>query len=391
MHYIYVDGSSGISGDMMLGALLDLGADVSVFKEKMSTLDLPVEISVKETKRSSLRALKVDVEVRRKEELTRKWSDIETLIKKSVFSQAVKENSLNIFKTLFKAESKVHGHSFQECHLHEAGADDAIIDIVGTCFLIENLKISDIFSSPLNIGAGSVNTSHGILPVPPPAVAEILSSIPVYSAGVKEELTTPTGAAIILTMAKKFLSFPELCYKKIGCGAGGRDFPGFPNILRLFYGESKNFSSEKKLFQIETNIDDANPQILALFLEKAFKMGALDVFFTPIIMKKNRLATKITILTTSEKINTLVQAVFEETTSIGVRYFPVERRILERSIKKINVLGEELDVKVSLLKGKEVNIQPEFSVCRKIAEKKQVPVKKIIELAISEYNKIRKN
>jgi uncharacterized protein (TIGR00299 family) protein len=391
MNYIYVDGSAGISGDMMLGALLDLGADVSLFKEKMSTLGLPVKISVKETKRSSLRALKVDVEVMRKEKLTRKWSDIEALIKKSVFSQGIKENSLNIFKTLFKAESKVHGHSFQETHLHEAGADDAIIDIVGTCFLIEKLEISDIFSSPLNLGAGSVNTSHGILPVPPPAVAEILSSIPVYSAVVKEELTTPTGAAIISTMAKKFLSFPELCYKKIGCGAGGRDFPGFPNILRLFYGERKNFSSEKKLFQIETNIDDANPQILAFFLEKAFEMGALDVFFTPIIMKKNRLATKITILTTFEKMNTLVQAVFAETTSIGVRYFPVERRILERSIKKIKVLGEELDVKVSLLKGKEVNIQPEFSVCRKIAEKKQVPVKKIIELAINEYNKIRKN
>ena len=145
-------------------------------------------------------------------------------------------------------------------------------------------------------------------------------------------------------MARKFLSFPELCYKKIGCGAGGRDFPGFPNILRLFYGESKNFNSEKKLFQIETNIDDANPQILAFFLEKAFEMGALDVFFTPIIMKKNRLATKITILTTFEKMNTLVQAVFAETTSIGVRYFPVERRILERSIKKINVLenGENI-------------------------------------------------
>ncbi len=391
MNYIYVDGSAGISGDMMLGALLDLGADVSVFKEKMGTLGLPVKISVKETKRSSLRALKADVEVRRKEKLNRKWSDIEALIKKSVFSQDVKENSLKIFKTLFIAESKVHGYSFQECHLHEAGADDAIIDIVGTCFLIENLKISDIFSSPLNVGAGSVNTSHGILPVPPPAVAEILSSIPVYSAGVKEELTTPTGAAIISTMARKFLSFPELRYKKIGCGAGGRDFPGFPNIMRLFYGESKSFSSEKKLFQIETNIDDANPQILAFFLEKAFEMGALDVFFTPIIMKKNRLATKITILATFEKMNTLVQAVFAETTSIGVRYFPVERRILERSIKKIKVLGEELDVKVSLLKGKEVNIQPEFSVCRKIAEKKQVPVKKIIELAINEYNKIRKN
>jgi len=391
MQYIYIDGSAGISGDMMLGALLDLGADVSLFKEKMSTLGLPVKISVKETKRSSLRALKADVEVMRKEKLTRKWSDIEALIKKSAFSQGIKENSLNIFKTLFKAESKVHGHSFQQTHLHEAGADDAIIDIVGTCFLIEKLEISDIFSSPLNLGAGNVNTSHGILSVPPPAVAEILRGIPVYSARVKEELTTPTGAAIISTMAKKFLSFPELCYKKIGCGAGGRDFPGFPNILRLFYGESKNFSSEKKLFQIETNIDDANPQILAFFLEKAFEMGALDVFFTPIIMKKNRLATKITILTTFEKMNMLVQAVFAETTSIGVRYFPVERRILERSLKKIKVLGEELEVKVSLLKGKEVNIQPEFSGCRKIAEKKQVPVKKIIELAISEYDKIRKN
>ncbi|UCC41660.1 MAG: nickel pincer cofactor biosynthesis protein LarC [Candidatus Aminicenantes bacterium] len=382
MKYIYLDAIAGLSGDMILGALLDLGISPSLFRKKMSELKIPVEIQIRKTKRASLQALKVDVKVKPKKTSPRKWSDIEALIKKSSFSAVVKKNALSIFKKLFEAEALVHGHKFQEAHLHEAGADDAIVDILGCCFLVEALNISQIYSSPLNLGSGWVKASHGTLPVPPPAVAELLKKIPVYSAWVKEELVTPTGAAIVAALVKKFIPFPEITYEKIGCGAGNRDFHEFPNILRVFYGDLSEFREDKKIGMIEANIDDSNPQVLASFFDKAFQAGALDVFFTPIIMKKNRLATKLTVLSEIGKIDSLIREIFRETSSIGVRYFPVERRTLERKIKKISVLGEKVAIKVSYLDGKEVNVQPEFSHCLKLAKKNKLPVKEIIQLAL---------
>lgn len=387
MKYVYLDASAGLSGDMVLAALLDLGVSPSFFKKEMADLKLGVDIQIKETKRASLRGLKVDVQLKAKKSIERRWEDVETLIKKSHFSSSVKKNSLAIFKNLFQAEAAVHGHDFEEAHLHEAGADDAIVDIVGTCFLVEVLGISEIYSSPLNVGQGWVKTSHGTLPVPPPAVAELLKGIPVYSAWAKEELVTPTGAAIVSTLAKKFISFPEICYEKIGCGAGARDFPNFPNMLRAFYGKSEEFQAEKKVYLVETTIDDSSPQILAAFFDKAFELGALDVFFTPVFMKKNRLATKLTVLAETDKMDSLIQAIFKETSSIGVRYFPVERRVLERKIKKVSILGEDVAIKVSCLEGKEVNVQPEFSDCLKLAKKKGLPLKEIIRLALDESSK----
>lgn len=384
MKYIYLDASAGISGDMMLGALLDLGANATEFREKMTSLKLPVDIVIKEVKRSSLRAKKVNIKVKH-HHIHRKWEDIETLIQSSAFSIAVKKQSLAIFRRLFEAESQVHGQKFQETHLHEAGADDALIDIIGTCFLAEKLNIREFYSSPLNVGSGSVKTSHGVLPVPPPAVVELLQGIPIYSAHAQVELVTPTGAAIISTLAQQFTSLPELCYEKVGCGAGGRNFSDFPNILRVFYGESLNFTSNKSLFQIETNIDDANPQILADFIDQALAKGALDVFLTPVVMKKNRLASKLTVMTEANKLDTLIQSIFTNTTSIGVRYFPIERRVLDRNLIKVKVLGEEVTVKVSCLEGKEMTIAPEYSDCRRVAQKKHIPVKKVIELALHEY------
>lgn len=387
MKYVYLDASAGLSGDMVLAALLDLGVSPSFFKKEMADLKLGVDIQIKETKRVSLRGLKVDVQLKAKKSIERRWEDVETLIKKSHFSSSVKKNSLAIFKNLFQAEAAVHGHDFEEAHLHEAGADDAIVDIVGTCFLVEVLGISEIYSSPLNVGQGWVKTSHGTLPVPPPAVAELLKGIPVYSAWAKEELVTPTGAAIVSTLAKKFIPFPEICYEKIGCGAGARDFPNFPNMLRAFYGKSEEFQAEKKVYLVETTIDDSSPQILAAFFDKAFELGALDVFFTPVFMKKNRLATKLTVLAETDKMDSLIQAIFKETSSIGVRYFPVERRVLERKIKKVSILGEDVAIKVSCLEGKEVNVQPEFSDCLKLAKKKGLPLKEIIRLALDEFSK----
>jgi uncharacterized protein (TIGR00299 family) protein len=387
MKYCYFDASTGLSGDMILGALLDLGVSSTLFKEKMNELGLPANIQITETKRASLRGLKVDVLVERKRTGARKWTDIEALLKGSPFSPSVKKKALAIFKNLFKAEAKVHGNKFSQTHLHEIGADDAIIDILGSCFLAEVLNISEFYSSPLNLGAGSIKSSHGILPVPPPATAELLKNVPVYSAWVKEELVTPTGAAIVSTLVKKFISFPEMAYEKIGHGAGSKDFPGIANILRVFYGEKERFKAEKEVYTIEANIDDSNPQVLASFFDKAMKSGALDVFFTPVLMKKNRLATKLTVLATADKIDFLINTIFKETSSIGVRYYPVERRVLEREIKKVKILGEDVGIKISYLEGEEVNVQPEFTDCLRLAKKRERPVKEITQLALMEYLK----
>jgi uncharacterized protein (TIGR00299 family) protein len=387
MKYIYFDASSGLSGDMTLGALLDLGVSHDLFKKQMKGLGLAVEITIKETKRSSLRGLKVDVYVDEKKKVTRKWHDIEEIIQKSPFSAVVKEKSLAVFKRLFEAESRVHGHDFHTAHLHEAGADDAIIDIVGSCFLLDHLKVDKLYSSPLNVGQGWVKTSHGSLPVPPPAVAELLKDIPVYSAYAKTELVTPTGAALVSSLAEKYIPFPEITYERIGCGAGSRDFPNIPNILRVFYGDKTAFKAEKKIYQIEANIDDSSPQVLAGFFDTALSLGALDVNFTPITMKKNRMATKLTLLTEVDKLDELIEAVFKETTSIGVRYYPVERRALERRIIAVTVSGVKIPIKVAYLKGEEVNVQPEYADCLKLAKKNKVPVQKIMELALRAYAK----
>jgi len=391
MKFIYFDASSGLSGDMILGALLDLGVSSSLFKEKMAGLKLPVDIRVKETKRTSLRALKVDVLVKKQKSAPRKWSDIETFIKKSPFSPSVQKKSLAIFKSLFQAEAKVHGHKFQEAHLHEAGADDAIVDVVGCCFLVEVLKVNKFYSSPLNLGQGWVKTSHGRLPVPPPAVAELLKNVPVYSEHVKEELVTPTGAAIVSTLVHKFIPFPEISYERIGCGAGKKNFRDFPNILRVFYGNDKEFKADKKVYLIEANIDDSTPQVLASFFDSAFALGALDVFLTPVMMKKNRLATKLTVLAEIDRIEALINAVFQETSSIGLRYYPVHRRVLERTVKKLRVLGEEVLIKISSLEGKIVNVQPEYADCLKLAKKSGRPLKEIIQLAVKEFHNTNKN
>lgn len=385
MKYVYFDASSGLSGDMILGSLLDLGADPALFKKAMARLKLPVRIEVHEVERSHLRGLKVDVIVERKKPVTRTWADVERIIGRSPFSPGVKADARKVFKRLFEAEARVHGCPFRSAHLHEAGADDAIVDVLGFCWLTEALCIGAFYCSPLNVGEGFVRTSHGLLPVPPPAVAELLKNIPVYSAGAKEELVTPTGAAVVSTLVREFLPFPEITYGRIGCGAGSRDLPGLPNILRAFYGNIGDFEPRKKVFVIEATIDDSTPQLLAHFLELALKRGALDAFLTPVVMKKNRLATKLTLLAEVDKIDDLIEAVFRETSSIGVRFFPVERRVLERESRKVRVRGEEIGIKVSRLGGEAVNVQPEYTDCLKASERTSLPLKEVTRLALREY------
>ncbi len=385
MKYVYLDASSGVSGDMCLGALLDLGIDPALFAERMAGLRLPVGIAVRRVRRGGFAAVKVDVDVRRHDHVERNFADIEKIVLKSRFRPAVKERALTVFKKLFEAEAKVHGRRFKEAHLHEAGADDALVDVVGTAFLLDELGVADLYCSPLNVGSGWVETSHGRLAVPPPAVAELLRKAPVYAAWVESELVTPTGAAIVAALAKGFLKLPELVYDRIGRGAGTKEFPGLPNILRVYYGDAVAFDAEKSVFVVEATIDDATPQLLAHFLERAFEVGALDAALSPVVMKKNRLGTKLELLVTADRLDALVEAVFVETTSIGVRYYPVGRRVLDRRFEEVRVDGAKVGLKVASLGGRTVNVQPEYDDLLAAARKTRRPLKELSHLAVGAY------
>jgi uncharacterized protein (TIGR00299 family) protein len=387
MKYVYCDASSGLSGDMALGALLDLGVDPALFKERMAGLRLPTEITVRRVRRGGFAAVKVDIEIHGHEHIERTYADVERIILKSRFAPAVKDRALTIFKRLFEAEAKVHGRRFKEAHLHEAGADDALVDIVGTAFLLEELGVGDVYCSPLNVGSGWVMTSHGRLPVPPPAVAELLKKAPVYSAWVESELVTPTGAAIVSALAKRFIKLPELVYDRIGRGAGAKEFPEIPNILRIYWGDTAAFDETKDVYIVEATVDDATPQLLAHFLERAFEEGALDATLTPIVMKKGRLGTKLSLLVAGGRMDALIEAVFRETTSIGVRYYPVGRRVLERKFRTVRIAGEKVGLKLAALGGRTVNVQPEYDDLLKASRKTGKPVKEIAHKAVCELHR----
>jgi len=387
MKYVYLDASSGVSGDMCLGALLDLGVEPALFKDRMAGLRLPVSITVRRVRRGGFAALKVDVAVRNDGPHERNLDDVERVIGKSRLAPAVKDRARSVFTRLFEAEAKVHGRKVKEAHLHEAGADDALVDIVGTAFLIEELKIADVYCSPLNVGSGWAKTSHGRLSVPPPAVAELLKKAPVYSAWVDAELVTPTGAALVATLARRFLKLPELVYERIGRGAGSKEFPEVPNILRVYYGDAAAFDADRAVFVVEATIDDATPQLLAHFLERALEEGALDATLSPVVMKKNRLATKLSLLVEAARLDALAEAVFRETTSIGLRYYPVGRRVLDREARPVRVGGETVTLKVASLGGRTVNVQPEYDDLVRAARKTGTPFKEIAHAAVREFKK----
>jgi uncharacterized protein (TIGR00299 family) protein len=389
MKYVYFDASSGISGDMTLAALLDLGVEPALFKARMAGLRLPVDIQVRRVRRGGFAALKVDVEVKRRDQPERTFADVERVVRRSRLASAVKDRALAVFTRLFKAEAKVHGRRLKEAHLHEAAADDALVDIVGTSFLLEELGVADVYCSPLNVGSGWVRTSHGRLAVPPPAVAELLKKAPVYAAWIESELVTPTGAAIVAALARRFVKLPELRYDKIGRGAGTKEFPEIPNILRIYYGGVAAFDPDRSVFLVEATVDDATPQLLAHFLERALEEGALDVTLSPVVMKKNRLGTKLAVLVDAGRMDALIEAVFRETTSIGVRYYPVGRRVLDRKMRGVRVGGEKVGLKVAALGGQTVNVQPEFDDLVRAARRTGRPLKEVAHAAVSAFAKRR--
>jgi len=377
----YFDCFSGISGDMILGALVDLGVDIKEIRKALKKMDLKgYKLEAKKIQRNGLASTQVSV-VAAKTKHThphRSFSSIRKLIDQSTLPSKVKNNSIEIFKRIAKVEAQIHDTTIEKIHFHEVGGVDSIVDIVSGVWAIESLKLDKIYSSPLNVGEGFVDCAHGRLPVPAPATLKLLKGIPVFSSGAKEELTTPTGAAMIGFYAEKFQSMPAMTITGEGYGAGSRVIPSIPNLLRVLVGDIAT-SESQSLITIETNIDDMNPEIFESVMESLFNAGALDVYFSAIIMKKNRPATKISVLAEIEKKETLSRILLTETSSFGVRFHSVDRVILDREIQKLKTPYGLIQIKLGKLDGKIVQVAPEFDDCKKASLSKKTPVKKIYD------------
>jgi hypothetical protein len=380
----YFDCSSGISGDMTIGALVDAGVPIERLKKELSNLRIKgYSLNVKKVKRNGFRATKVDVIViqsKRRTEL-RRFKDIKEIIDRSSLHPEIKQKGLLIFRRLFEAEARVHGRRYTNIHLHELGAVDCIVDIFGTLIGLDILGIETVYSSPLNLGSGTVKTEHGILPVPAPATLELLKNRPVYSSNIPFELTTPTGAVLISSLASKFGPIPDMKVSKIGIGAGSQNFKEQPNILRLLIGQTTGEIENitENIMVIETNIDDMNPQIYEYVMDKLFNAGALDVFLTQLIMKKNRPGIKLTVLCNEDKKEDLIEIILSETTTIGVRYYKAQRKILQRQIELLNTKFGRIKVKKTQLSKKVQKISPEYEDCKRIAKKFNIPLFEVMK------------
>lgn len=382
MTIAYFDCFSGISGDMTLGALVDAGLPIDVLRAELAKLDLPgYSLKAEQVRRSGLAATKVNVVLDSKEQPARHLADIERIIQASALAAEVKQKSTAVFQRLAGAEAKVHGTTPDTVHFHEVGAVDAVVDIVGSVIGLEHLGITEIIASPVNVGSGTVHTSHGRLPVPAPATAELLTGIPLYSSSVTLELTTPTGAAILTTLASSFGPLPKMTVSRIAHGAGGKDLPGQPNVLRLFLGDYAVPDDEDSSIVIETNIDDMNPQVYEHLIERLMQAGAHDAFLTPIIMKKGRPGILLSVLTGHAGSDALVEVIFRETTSIGVRIQEVGRRKLDREVRDVQTQYGTVRVKVSTRNGAVMTATPEYDDCKRLAEQQQVPLKTVMDEA----------
>jgi uncharacterized protein (TIGR00299 family) protein len=389
MKQAYFDCFSGISGDMTLGALLDAGVSIEHLRNELHRLNLPGwELSAEKVWKNGMAA--TYAKVRAQDTTThRSLITILGLIEKSTLSAAVKNCAAAIFSKLGEAEAAVHDVPLEKIHFHEVGAIDAIIDIVGACIGFSALGIDSFACSALNVGGGTAKMAHGILPVPAPATARLLIGKPTYSNGVQKELVTPTGAAIVATLCSNFGPQPPMTVNAIGYGAGTADLEGQPNVLRLMVGEAveKPATAESETIRVlEANLDDMNPQIYGYFLEKALAAGALDVFSTPVQMKKNRPGMLVTVLCKPEDEPKFHEMFFAETTTLGVRAYTAERRVLARQWETVHTAFGEVRIKVARLNGHIRQASPEFEDCRKLAEAKNVPLQRVMEEAMRTWS-----
>jgi pyridinium-3,5-bisthiocarboxylic acid mononucleotide nickel chelatase len=444
MRIAYLDCFSGISGDMFLGSLVDAGVSPKLLEDTVAALDIGARLEISRVVRGGISATKVDVYSNGEKDLPREvfWqqqghghthdhhhaepalgqsavttqpdhrhdnhshhthshgrslTEIRAIIGKAAISSTAKATAIRIFEALGQAEAEIHETTLDAVHFHEVGAVDAMVDIVCAAVGADSLAIQEWVCSPLNVGGGTVKCAHGTLPVPAPATLKLLRDAPVYSSGPQVELVTPTGAAIAKTLCIRFSPFPAMKIEKAGYGAGTRDFPEHPNLLRLTIGEvtaaeradtsppaSHNTSTEK-ITVLEANLDDLSPQVLAYAMERLLAEGALDVFSIPVQMKKSRPGALLTVLAKMEDADRLTKLVFAETTTLGVRRREEHRQTLSRRWETVNTTWGPVRIKIANMNGTISNYAPEYEDCRALAEMHHVPLKQVIQDAAQAY------
>jgi len=380
MRAAYFDCFSGISGDMVLGALVDLGWPVKNLERELDKLDLfGYRIEAKKVAKRGIFSTQIKIRAT-EEKKERTLEDILSILDKSKLEEMVKEPSRAIFTKLASVEAKIHGKDVQKIHFHELGGLDTIIDVVGAVAGVNYLGIEKVYSSPLPLGKGFVKCSHGILPLPAPATLELLKEVPVYGSDIEAELVTPTGAAIISSLAENFGQMPPMKIEHIGYGAGQRDLT-IPNLLRVSIGVIRKAYEEDVVSLIQTNIDDMNPELYEHIVDRLFHEGALDVFLTPIQMKRTRPATMLSVIADEEKMEKMLEIIFDETTTLGIRISKIKRRKLNRENRKVSTKYGKIEVKIGKHDGVVKNISPSYEECRKIATHLKIPLKKVYQEA----------
>ncbi len=443
MRIAYLDCFSGISGDMFLGALVDAGVSPEIFEETVAALNIGARLECAKVMRGGMSAVKVDVYVDGQKDLPREvflaqehqhdhshdhqspshshehdhshehahshthespghgrgLTEIRAIIQNADIPAAAKKTSIKIFEALGAAEAEIHGTTPDKVHFHEVGAVDAMVDIVCAAVGVEALAIDEWVCSPLNVGGGTVKCAHGTLPVPAPATLKLLNRAPVYSSGPQVELVTPTGAAIVSVLCHRFASFPAMTIEKASYGAGTREFPDHPNLLRLTIGEAAealgpnapSAASNDTIAVLEANLDDLSPQVLGYAMEKLLAEGALDVFSIPVQMKKNRPGAILTVLAKTEDADRLSKLIFAETTTLGIRRRDEHRQVLIRRWQSVDTTWGPVRIKVANINGSISNYAPEYEDCRKLAKEKQVPLRNVMQEAIQQYLRTAKN
>jgi uncharacterized protein (TIGR00299 family) protein len=428
MRIAYLDCFSGISGDMFLGALVDAGVSPKLLEDTVAALDIGAELKISRVTRGGITAAKVVVCVHGENrvgtaapgrpsraqlgpapptqgpvpthhghEHGRGRTEIRAIIERAAISGAAKATAIRIFEALGEAEAEVHNTSIEQVHFHEVGAVDAMVDIVCAAVGVESLAVEEWVCSPLNVGGGTVKCAHGTLPVPAPATLKLLRDAPVYSSGPLVELVTPTGAAIVKTLSGRFAPFPAMKIEKAGYGAGTRDFPEHPNLLRLTIGEASPAdsastsptpsptTSNERITVLEANLDDLSPQVLAYAMERLLAEGALDVFSVPVQMKKSRPGALLTVLAKMEDANRLTKTIFAETTTLGVRRREEQRQTLSRRWETVDTTWGPVRIKIANMNGSISNYAPEYEDCRTLAETQHVPLRTVMQEAIQQY------
>jgi len=383
MKLAYFDCPSGASGDMILGALVDAGVALESLKAALAKLPLGgYRLTAREVKKGDFRATKVDVEVDATAHLRhRNLAEILTLLGGSGLAPRVRADAQRIFTRLAEAEARVHGTSVEEVHFHDVGAVDAIVDVTGAVAGLHLLGVEAVHVSALPLGGGMVEGPHGKIPVPAPGTAELLKGFPVYDTGVKAELVTPTGAAILTTLAASAGAMPRMTVERVGYGAGSREL-AIPNLLRCFVGEATaDADGREVVVQLETTIDDMSPQLYEPLMERLLEAGALDVFLTPVIMKRSRPGIVLTVLTVPSRVGELSTILFKESTTIGVRWTDYQRACLERELVTLPTAYGPVQFKLSRLQGRLVTVTPEFSEVTRIAKEKGLPAREVLEQA----------